>query len=100
MEIEDKGFDITPYIENDIINHAQVLARKISLKTAERHAHDAQVQEALEWLTERNVPDDTIMKLYRQSVKKMKDRKAAGHNIQRIRIQLNKLGGISKKRSA
>ncbi|OHB57698.1 MAG: hypothetical protein A2Y12_16645 [Planctomycetes bacterium GWF2_42_9] len=100
MEIEGKGFDITPYIENDIIDHAQVLARRIPLKTAERHAHDAQVQEALEWLTERNVPDDTVLKLYRQSVIKMKDRKAAGHNLQRVRIQLNKLGSTSKKRSA
>ncbi|HAL44850.1 MAG TPA: hypothetical protein DCP47_02880 [Phycisphaerales bacterium] len=100
MEIEGPGFDITPYIESDIVDHSQVLARKIPIKTAERHAHDAQVQEALEWLRERNVPDDTVLKLYRQSVSKMKDKNAAGHNIQRVRVQLNKLGITSKKRSA
>jgi hypothetical protein len=66
LKIEGKDFDLTPYIEQDIISKAKILSRPIPLRKSEKARYWKDVNDALKWYRQRNVSKAAIRKLFKQ----------------------------------
>ncbi len=66
LKIEGKDFDLTPYIEQDIISKANAISRPIPLRKSEKTRYWKDVNDTLTWYRQRNVSKATVRKLFRQ----------------------------------
>jgi len=86
LEIEGPGFDLTPYIEQDIISKAKTLSRPVPLRKSEKAAYWKDVNDTLTWYRQRNVSKATIHKLFRQYLRE---------NIKSESAQIEKMDGLN-----
>lgn len=92
-EVEGSDFDLTPYIENDILIKGKVLVRQRPKKREDIEDWKNARTEAIQWLKERDVKPADVIKEYTEYLKKLKIHNKAD----RIRILRRELQGLTGK---
>lgn len=92
LKIEGKDFDLTPYIEQDIISKAKILSRPIPLRKSEKAQYWKDVNDTLKWYRQRNVSKAAIRKLFRQYLREnIKSESARIEKMDSLNYRLRKL---------